>query len=366
MRAWHWLSDVMTAASASSVSDLNEKKSRRPLASGIPPGRLNSVAQDGYDPGMITVTRTESLLDRVAAKKKYRKTLAGYRHPLWRYLMNRDIPSKDLEAWLAPRISQHGIVDITSADLAFALDLGLISSHWEDHHYEWLHLDGKRFATLDGILILLGLLREAQNQNHLSRIRSLRETLLVATSMFAKAQRYHREALDTWEYLVRTRIITWNPTFQPRGEDLAKAKHQLLELYANSEKPEGKRGPASPERLTRGRSERRFRRQVWMLAASSAIVIKHELVDRRYQNADPVFGWIVANRELISAHMSRAYTLLVMDEHEFDQEPLPPLAMPRTLFNLRQRPENTNDWHKQQAYGGRLMFDFIPVIVSDS
>src|SRR3546814_2297843 len=61
-----------------------------------------------------------------------------------------------------------------------------------------LNLTAERFATLDGLLLLLVLHREAQDAAHLDRADGLTFALRQAAKLFADQFNYHDEARDTW------------------------------------------------------------------------------------------------------------------------------------------------------------------------
>lgn len=379
-RAWHWLNGVLAQADTDDVTKLD--KLGHPLSRGLTLSRrFERVQQDGYDPDRIAAKKTRSLLAHVSAVEKYKSTRSTYMHPLWKHLTERTSSTSGSDNPLRQLLAKHGLARLDLVDQGNGHMLGLIP----DHHIEAfaqlegrpeLPLDADRIAsaaTLDSLQLLLLLYREAQDLANHGHATALGHVLRLAADSFAAKHSCSGEQLDTWQYLLHTRMLRWNPSFQPGDDHLRNAKSLLLEEFQKTEEKgrKGKRKAIDPETYTSGRAERRWRRQIWARACHLSLAEQQEtelssLRDHFYVDA-ALATWLVDNRGHISAHYELCVEFLMNgDPSAFVKEGIPwndhpPLAMPESLFNRRNRPRTDEQSHFH--FGEHLPYDVIPVTV---
>src|SRR3546814_1147707 len=104
-------------------------------------------------------------------------------------------------AWLAEQLRRHLIVRYIPEDEENGVELGLLSDPdpLGPISPPPLNLTAERFATLDGLLLLLVLHREAQDAAHLDRADGLKFALRQAAKLFADQFRSeeHTSALQS-------------------------------------------------------------------------------------------------------------------------------------------------------------------------
>lgn len=359
-RAWHWLSAVAGLADVERVRHLDRPNSH--LSRGLAPKPyFDQIRQDGYDPGNVTAKRNLSLLEHVAGKRRFKSTKAIYEHKFWKYLGEWAPVWPDRAAWQTAQLRQHRIVRYTPEDEAHGIDLGLLRE--PDAHDPWalarppLSLDAERFASLDGLLLLIMLCREAQDAGYLYHDDRLQEGLRRAALLFAKQHNYRDEVLDTWEMLLGSRMVAWHPRIEPTQDELTNAERELTE---------GERiflDPRLAPRVRRPkvgtRSDRRWRRRVWIRACCLHLKRGWRTPPFEYRDACPEFEWLIANRTAIREHKEQAIDLL-MDEEIARPDALPPLTMSEALYDSRRRPSPTEE--EERVFGDKLLYDVIPVI----
>lgn len=260
---------VLTAAGVEGARDLDRASPRHPLVQGVSTlCRFESIAHDGYDPERVMAT-VVSLRKYVAGKSNYEAAEEAYKHPLWAHLLSR-VGAGD-STWLARKLKHYRVLQFGRTDDYHAVSLGLIPQEKEDLLPEDvqppLDLKRERFATLDGLLFLLLLHREAQDAGHTLRARRLGDALRDAAVEFAGVHQYRDEVLDTWTVLVETRMVSWAPLFAPDGDSCRDAEEQLRIKRTKELTTKRTRSPISPDELKPNtRSGRRWRRQVWARA----------------------------------------------------------------------------------------------------
>lgn len=378
MRHWHWLRVVMTIAQAVEARDLDSPDPKRWLSRGLTIARrFESIQLDGYNPDRIEATKTLSLYKHVLKKPAYGAAEQSYEHPFWRLLKDRNTPGTGDDSALHQLLRAHGIVRLDPIDESHCAMLGLISRSGHErvdcaHDQEGTPYDLDliiKEPTLDSLQLLLLLYREAQDLAIDGHTRALRRAIEFAANLFAETYRYAGEQLDTWHYLVQTRMIRWNPMFEPSQLVLKQAQEILVMERGAAAKRKGRRGPSAPETYTRGRAERRWRRQIWAKACQLSFS-QPEMPDRPlqpdYVYADTALAdWLTENRSLISQHDEQALELLMdgdpdtSDKQSVNPANLPPLVMPDQLYCRRTRPRS-NDirWH---LFADHMPFDVIPV-----
>lgn len=354
----------MAIAQVASVTELDQHSPRHPLARDLQVARrFESILQDGYDPDSISVAPEKSLLAHVAEKSGYKATLKSYTHALWRHLAERTPHWRRRDAWVTAQLTRYGILRVEPVDESHAIELGLFpeNPYGEPAESPPLDLHQDRFATLDGLLLLLLLYREAQDAAHTHRATRLKDALYQAAMEFARLHRYDGEILDTWRFLVESRMVAWDPRMQPTSVELGHAYTELRADYMDVIRPRGKRGPIAPEKLKPGtRSERRWRRRVWVRACCMYFDRVWRQPNFDYRDACPVFEWVTAHRALIGAHRARAIDVL-MDCDDGSSPQLPPLEMQEALHARRRRPGmSEKEW---EVFGDTSIYDVIPVVI---
>jgi len=258
---------------------------------------------------------------------------------------------------------EHGIVRYTPEDEAHGIDLGLLREPDANDPSELgghppLNLDAKRFATLDGLLLLIMLCREAQDTGHLERDDRLQRALHRAALLFAKLHCYRDEVLDTWEMLIGSRMVAWHPGIEPTQRELKDAESELMAGEPSFLSPHLAPKTRRPKIGTR--SERRWRRRVWVRACCLHLKRGWRNPPFEYCDACPTFHWLTANRMAIREHKSRAIDWLVMGEETVKPDDLPSLTMPEALYDSRRRPSPTEE--EERVFGDKLLYDVIPVV----
>jgi hypothetical protein len=379
-RAWEWLRLVMQIAGVDSAKRLDNPIYGHPLTKKLyKAGRFESIYQDGYDPDGIKVRRGDdtSLLMYVRDRDAYRSTYKAYLHPLWAYLRSRSHSPANKMKWLEEQLWRHGFSRHDEHDNIRADHLGLVdhigNDAWvlypENEVSALTQAPVDHFASLDGILMLLLLMREAADLSDTREMMHRASILEAAASAFAKANLYAGEQLHTWNYLVHTRMLRWDPDFSPSQKSCERA-HQIL-LEARSMKPKtGRRGPIAPDQLTQGKSERRWRRQVWACACDLQL---HEKESDQNISAvsivrrTNVLTWISSHRVAIDAHINNAM-LAIEPESAFGQPETPKdiesLRMPSEIYKLRKRPRMEENW--RDIFGEKLLYDLIPVVKDET
>lgn len=353
-RAWHWLAATMALDGANKARDLDRPDN--PLNKGlVPKPRFDQIRQDGYDPDRVTAFGTTSLLDHVASKRHFKETRRLYQHIFWKHLEEWAPVWPRRGNWLTEQLRKHSIQRFATVDEANGVELGLLSelSPWQPAKPSAFLSDPARFVTLDGLLLLLVLFREARDAAHFGRANRLQWLLCQAAAMFADQFQYAGEVLDTWGHLIDSRMIAWRPHVEPSAEALARAESQLRE--EDGCPPDH----VPPRSKPQTRSERRWRRRVWVRACC--------LYDDRgrgdhgfdYCDANPLVESLIHDREAILQHRDRATRLLVLGEDLARANDLPPMVMPKSVYAMRRRPTMSED--ERRLFGDTSVYDVIPV-----
>ena len=379
-RAWEWLRLVMQIAGVDSAKSLDNSTPSHSLTKNLyKASRFQSIYQDGYDPDGIKVRRGEetSLLTHVCSQGAYRTTQKAYLHPLWAYLRNRSHSPANKMKWLEEQLWRHGFArhderdNMRAHDLGLAIDIG--NDGWDLYPENQIsvltQMPAEHFASLDGILMLLLLLREAADLSDTREMAQRATILEAAASAFAKDNLYSGEQQHTWNYLVHTRMLRWDPDFSPSKAACEKA-HQILLEVRNSKLKTGRRGPIAPDQLTQGKSERRWRRQVWACACD--LQLRNKEFDRSTHASSVVIrtnvlAWISNHRDAIDAHINSA--MLSIEPESFWVQPEAPQAlkslyMPTEIYNLRKRPKMDENW--RDIFGEKLLYDLIPIVKDET
>lgn len=385
-RAWHWLGDIARIAGIDEIPVLDQNNPRHPLSWGLTVGRrFETILQDGYAPDRLqAVAPSRSLFTHVAEfapdKAKYRSAHANYQHPFWKLLTARDSRDAHVDETIQKLLRLHGFARLEPNDYSNGMTLGLISEYDAEASCQWEHIREVPCSlgaivkqdTLDALQLLLLLYREAQDLAQTWQAKTLGGFLQDAALLFAQSNGYSGEQLDTWHYLIHTRMLRWHPKFQPSVANLKRAGEDLLKEWHAKPKRSGGRGrpQSSPDSYTQGRAERRWRRKIW--ARACRLSFEHERDESEasgppeyFYTSDTTGGWLIANRALIEAHCDYAVNILFDGDasnlfgSEVAPEMLPPLIMPESLYRLRARPRI--DEASRRHFGELLPYDVIPV-----
>ena len=332
---------------------LDRHSPRHPLMRGQSPGRrFETVLLDGYTP-------PRELREHVARQHGYAATLSAYKHSIWDHLAVRTPHFPERTAWLTRQLTRFQILRVEPTDDTHGIELGLVPDERDqDLSPPPLELQVKRFLSLDGLLLLLLLYREAQDVGHRRQAAQLREALHRLGHEWAIHYRYQGEVKDTWRFLLETRIVDWAPGFKPAADAMQRAEQQLLREYDFLARYAPTK-PRTPPAQLKGRGERRWRRRVLMRACSLHYEGVLGLAQFEYRDATETYAWLTAHREQIHRHRTRAMELLIgLDELEVGAA-LDPLVMPTSLYDERRRPPVVDA--EEHVFGGQNLFDLIPV-----
>lgn len=319
---------------------------------GVPLSCLQPLRLDGADLAHIVLDGSRSLLEHLEkCGAGSGDVIATYRHPLWRHMLAWYVPEgrhwpapfHDRQRWLAHQMKRYGILRLDPETEGFATELGLKQRNpapWDDPP----PLQVKCMCSLDGLLTLLLLHREAREALELTTAASLQTALWQVAQQWEKQCNYRGEALDTWRWLLHTRLCDWLPQAAPHARAITVAERQLQDEYPAGKARSGKR------------NGRRWRRWISMRAGC----VQHECnfaEERCVVVFDPALEWVCQNRGSIEAHLNWAQEAL---EDATPLAPQPaPLVMPPSLMQRRQRPIPSFD--EGLVHGDVLPFDIIPV-----
>lgn len=333
---------------------LDRRSPRHPLMRGQPIGRqFETILLDGYTP-------PEWLRKHVARSARYKTAHGTYAHPLWDHLITRSPSFPERDAWVDRQLKHHGVVKLESGDEQLAIDLGLIVDERDRYQDSAspLDLQASRFMSLDGLLLLLLLYREAQDVGHRCRAARLKAVLYTLGTVWASHYRYQSEAADTWRFLLETRIVEWAPRFHPAQADIARAEAELLQELGHLSQSAKTKPYKPPGELKKGRGERRWRRRVMMRACCVHYDDALRNPNFDYRNTTPLYEWITAHRSKIARHRAHAIDVLMEWEGGTTGQ-LEPLLMPADLYAQRRRPAISEA--DRVVFGEQSIFDIIPV-----
>lgn len=364
LRAWYWLARVQQITGTSSPIELDAS---RLMPQGLRGRRFQSVADDGFDPGQILVTKTCSLLDYVSKKRALRSTQRDYAHSLWHALQNRHWQPPGCATWIDRSLNALGIVLIDSRDGSRANELGL---DWPDHFVREdatpvlrplsLLVGKERLATPDGMLLLILLYRRCLDQASFGLATELMRSITLASSAFETV--FHEEGVDTWRHIVRTRIHTWAPDFTPDDAAISAAEITLRNTFEATAFKKRGRAPLHPDLVSKGKVKRRWRRRALMKACATNQQPPDHIIG--FQALSPFNAWLIRNRRLIDAHVNRAgYFVWVGESTDPDYEArlpkeLPALEVPVNDTHTFYRPY-TDAFYDYRT--GEVAFDRIPM-----
>jgi len=332
LRAWHWLARVKAIAGVADAAALDKHR----LTHGMDMAathRFQSIEDDGFDPGRVIATQKESMLDYVARKRGYQQTRKDYEHPFWRALQDRQWGHPKGTRFITEELQKAGVAALEPKDADRADDLGL---DWPDLFKQeclppdasfdplesypcWSVpivrpldslVDATRLATLDGLLALVLLYRRSLDTVALEQARDCRDVLKRAAEAFVSD--WKDEPLDTWRYVIETRMLAWTPEFQPSAEDIRQAEQEIRQRFDEVAGTGKKRGRSKlhPAKATSGKIARRWRRRTLMRACANERRQVNLLAG--FQLLTPFNDWLISNRSLIDAHVDKALYLQVV------------------------------------------------------
>lgn len=334
---------------------LDRHSPRHPLMRDVPPARrFETILLDGYTPAPW-------LREHVARAWGYKATQNAYAHPLWEHLKERSPNFPERDTWLAKQLKSHGILWTEPGDEENAIELGLIPDEreWPSDRTPALDLQPSRFMSLDGLLLLLLLYREAQDAGHRLQAEKFRSALYSLGFEWARHYRYEGETLDTWRFLLESRMVEWMPRFHPGRAAIERAEEELLCEHDRLARLSKTKPRTPPGLLKKGRGERRWRRKLLMHACCLHYDGVLSNPNFEYRDATSMYEWLTAHRTKIAQHRSHAIDVLM--EFECAPEPkLDPLVMPAALYAQRRRPPmSESEW---VVFGDTSIFDVIPVV----
>lgn len=373
LRVWWWLAEILNTQNVTNVKALwTLKGTRARFANHDEVVKvLQEIELDGYGPDRDSSPRIREVFKQVAKKAAYAAAHEAYNHPIWTYLSTRTFPL-DSQQWMCRMLASYGLLRIEGTDESHGERLGLIASEemrltgsFESETIPWPGLHHASFTNLDGLLLLVMLMKEAEDEGALGYVQTIRDAIREARkSMGDELFGWHSEARDTWSFIAETRLATWTPSRGPSQEDKMKA---WKKLDADFEQRSTVGRAISPSKLTRGRSERRWRRRAWACAAVESLRNASGEAPAYpkyfYGSCKPHLAWLVANRDAISVHVMRAITKLVVDEEEavlLHGPALKPLTMPKALMDMRSRPGSYCE-HEAFVFGDAIPYDVIEV-----
>ena len=351
--------------------------------------RFQSIEDDGFDPGRVMATQTQSLLDHVASKRGYQQTRKDYRHPLWRALQDRQWVHPEETSFITKELRKACVAALEHKDVGRVDSLGL---DWPDlfkreylsHDEPLLNRDGAfgyspswpvpithplntlmdatGLATLDGLLALLLLYRRSLDTVALEQAMDYREVLTLAAKTFVSD--WKDEPLDTWRFVIGTRMLAWTPELRPSVEDIQQAEQDVQQRFdevAQTGKQWG-RSKLHPAKVTSGKIARRWRRRVVMHACAKE---KWEMSSfAGFQVLTPFNDWLISHRSLIDAHVAKASYLQVVGEGtdpETEGELLKDLdTLEIPVDDRHQFSRPYVDPYDEYRFGG-CAFDLIPI-----
>lgn len=322
---------------------------RGPLSAGLAIGtRFRLVDEDGSDPSRIAANAKQTLVEFVATRPGLKQTFSIYHNRLWKMLERRaavlPVRANNWERLLAA----HGLQVLTHEDFSHAALLGL---EWpetdlsEDEYGQEFasraEVGDRDFSSLDGIATLLGLRRSAQQRGDTVLATALLPVITTATQVISK-QLPEGEARDTWDYIVRTRLLAWIPNYAPGPDFLARATAEAVKAF-NERGAVRRRGRPSvgPLGSRGGKVDQRWRRRIWIAAANIALAQPGPSPEELFvRPANEFTQWLVKNRALIAAHAERVQGAFdpIFGAERNDARQLPALVVPHDRAHPQRRP----------------------------
>ena len=370
VRAWFWLEDVKAQSGFASGAALDASRLTKGLIKGQ---RFRSVEEDGTSPGQILANPTMALFEHVGKLPGYRFTKVNFLHTIWALLSDRESRHSSGAHWMEREWKKQGFCCLSSADIRRADMLGLqwpeIRGSWSGNENATIithdQLDPERFESLDGLTLLLLTYRAAQNRSDFYLANHLGKTLQGAAIAIGKRFAPDSEARDTWDAMLQTRILSWNPLFEPSTSEIVVELRALEQEFRRREKTP-KRGCAAvgPGQSKGGKVERRWRRRARMRAVNFSLSAERAPAGNLLlRQTNKYTSWLVNNAALIDKHEAQAMDE-IMGSNIFDPNPksadenieMSPLCIPKDKKHQHKRPDVDPGWSE---FIGEIPYDVI-------
>jgi len=175
-------------------------------------------------------------------------------------------------------------------------------------------IEPDRFATLDGLLFLLLLYRDAVDSMDARQAVVIREKLEHA-ALTHNRQNEH-EQWDTFSHVMRSRMLRWDPYIEPTQQGLDYAVDYLLMVFDQTPQHKGGKKRKHPSLLERGKVERRWRRKVRMNALAHPGYRPDACIG--YQHANAFNTWLHENRAPIDRQLDMGRA--TKKKHQYPRE----------------------------------------------
>ncbi|OQP71088.1 hypothetical protein IA54_015555 [Xanthomonas phaseoli pv. syngonii LMG 9055] len=298
-----------------------------------------------------------SLAEAVARLPEGQGAYQDCMHDLWGALTRKKV-EKGHQSHLATveiekMMRTFGIVRISLLDIFFGMALGL------PHQFPNadlpgatdLQLEPKKFASLDGLHLLLQLYRSAINEGALKFAAVFGEALEEAVGLYVRPRwKDRKEVKDTWHWILYSRMLSWRPYVRPDALKLARLHDAWVDIFRESDDVSVTDG--------RLRLSRRDRRRIFVHACAK--MFRQQELPSHYLQGTEVLYWLAANRDHITQQMMLALSNLKSTNASAAQAQLESLVMPTHLLSERVRPR----CGKVLCTGFSLeqVFELIPVV----
>ncbi|QDI03427.1 hypothetical protein E4A48_06730 [Xanthomonas cerealis pv. cerealis] len=353
LKSWAWESRLCSDTGLEAPTDL-ARKFDVPRSS-----HFHKVREDGADPQRLQVGGS-CLAKAVARLPEGQGAYQACTHDLWDALTRMKVERQAHRSHLTSAefertMRSFGIVRISLLEIFFGMVLGLPRQfpNAELPDATDLQLEPEKFASLDGLHMLLQLYRSAINEGALKFAGVFGEALEEAVCVYVRSCWNDREEIkDTWHWILHSRMLSWRPYLKPDALQLARWRDVWVDL-ARESNDIGATADTLP-------LSRRDRRKIFVHACAK-MFLQQELPSH-YARGTEVLYWLAANRDRITEQMMWALNnLKSVDANAAQaQAELQALIMPAHLFSERARPRG----RKAPSTGFSLekVFELIPVL----
>lgn len=307
---------------------------------GIERPRVFNRAAKGSDPTILKVDDEMPLLLHVRAVAGYKYADTIYMHPCWKYFAYRE----EMIPWFKAQLGTFGIVEVTPLDIAHLWDLGLDQTP-DDPDFIELELDAAPFESLDGLLVLSELSRQAHREAGRAQAAHIDHTLwIVVRTLQAEFLLGPHEA-ESLELLVHDALTGPRWPAKPTSEELSAAMGELSREGHRviAGQPVQQSGEVDPRHAQiRARLRRGDRARYGRIL---------------YRQGNATWRWLIEHREQIRGHTEFALPEAIGVETEGPRGK--PLQMPWAIAQRRTRPDYGEEgW---RVFGDQTPYDLIPV-----
>ncbi|MBZ3930375.1 hypothetical protein Xthr_11020 [Xanthomonas citri pv. thirumalacharii] len=279
-------------------------------------------------------------------------------HDLWGALTRKKVEmhghqSHPTSVEIDKMMRTFGIVRISLLEIFFGMALGLPHQfpNSELPAATDLQLEPKKFASLDGLHLLLQLYRSAINDGALKFAAVFGEALEEAVGLYVRPRwKDRQEVKDTWHWILYSRMLSWQPYVRPDALQLAHWRDIWVGVLRKNDDVS-----VTYDSL---RLPRRDRRRIFVHACAQ--IFSQQELPSHYVRGTEVLYWLAANRNRITHQMMLALSHLEPTDANAAQAQLETLIMPTHLFSERARPQ----CGKVPSTGFSLeeVFELIPVV----